>query len=370
MWKTLLEGGESSLAAWLDALGDDAGSLRQFLAPTGRGADFVPCAKPYNCGWRIPPGELVGRCPEGECPPRAFGRHELAMVDVDWARLLESLSRALGLTGRPDRVDGLPVAAQLGWIAPVQTARFPAFFCAPTAFHPLFPGLQRFAERAAGGPFAVVVPARDYLDTDCLGLLAARKAEAVFVDEDVAAKPDGNLEATAAADRLLRFALDRAGISAPESKAVFPTPEGAMWEDFAVSEVDGHTVRVTAEVRRGGRTERESETYSFDRLGLANGSKSKGAPVVAWGFLMGIVAEYRVVPESARDWSRMKKRKERVAETLRGLTGLDGDPFAVGPGRCYTPKFKVDRDPSAAKPEPEAPKRIDRTGRVRRGGKP
>jgi len=290
------------------------------------------------------------------------------MMKVDWPTLLAALGKVLCLTGQPDRVDALPVAVQIGWIAPAQTARFPVFFCAPTAFYPLFPSLQRFAERAAGTPFVLVVPSRDQLDTDCLGLLTSRKAKTVFLEEDVTLTSTGDMQCQQTAERLVKYALEVAGVNEPTTMPKFPTPEGATWEDFTITEIDGLTIEILAKVRTPSGIREASEQYTCERLGLSKKSKDGVKPVGAWDFLMNIVQHRRVVvPYKLTSlWSQTKKQKEQITAVLEELTSLKGaGAFTTTLGRCYYESvFKVNCELKDAPPIPDAPRRLNQKGLV------
>ena len=351
-------------------LDGDSARLRRYLTSTGRTASFVPCGKSRDCGWRIPPGQLVGRCPDGECQSQEFSNSELAMVDVDWATLLGEFGEALGLSGHPDAVAKTPVAVQLGWIAPAQSARFPVFFCAPTSFYPAFLMIQRFAERVTGMPFVLVIASRDQLDTDSLGLLNSRKAEAVFLDDEVKIDRNGGLNAREASDRLVKFALTTAGVTLKPAIPKFPTPEGAQWNDFTLVETNAHAVEVRVCVRTPSGTKTAKREYSFEDLLLAKTVGGKSTPTRDWTFLRIIVHRRRITANSTKEWDSLKTSKKNVARILRDMTGLDGSgAFLDHPGRrCYEAVFHVECEAGEETPVPGVPKRVDRKGEAAKHG--
>jgi hypothetical protein len=128
--------------------------------------------------------------------------------------------------------------------------------------------IQRFAERVTGMPFVIVIASRDQLDTDSLGLLNSRKAEAVFLDDQVKIDGNGGLEARVAADRLVKFALTTAGVTVKPAIPKFPTPEGAQWSDITILEVDGLTIEVRACVKTPSGPREQSAKYTYEALGL------------------------------------------------------------------------------------------------------
>lgn len=375
LWQPLLEQALAPQRVWRDMLGQNFDRLSAFLAPTGGIADFVPCANtPVNgCGLRIShaaDGLLAGICAENECPKTSFSRAELAILKIDWSALLVSLGKALALTGTPGQVASLPAATQVGWIAPAQTARFPVFFCAPTEFHPVFPEIQRFAERSAGGPFVVIVPSRASLDTDSCAVLKSRDAALLVLEEDIAIDPNGRLLASEAATRLIEFALAAGGVRSEPGLPKFPTPEGAQWTDLKISEVNGHTIEIHAVVRARGRVLEARESYSFEKLHLAKRSGKDVAPMDCWTeFLMPIIRKRRVAASNIAGWSGLKKHKQQVAALLSDLTGLDAkDAFTSHAGRsCYEAAFRVDCAAHEETPIPDAPRRLNQKGAVARG---
>lgn len=366
MWQSLLEGGESSQFAWRQDLDGEASGLRKYLTSTGRTASFVPCGESRDCGWRIIEGQFVGRCPEGLCDPKDFERSDLAMVDVDWATLLGDLGGALGLSGCPDAVTKTPAAVQLGWIAPAQSARFPVFFCAPTSFYPAFPMIQRFAERVTGMPFVLVIASRDQLDADSLGLLNSRKAEAVFLDDEVNLDGNGGLEARVAADRLVKFALTTAGVTVKPAIPKFPTPEGAQWNNFTIVEVDGLTIEVRADVRTPACTREERVRYTYEALGLTKLVGGIQVPSSDCAFLMEILHHRRISVDSTQEWDSLRGFRKNIGKLLQEMTGLPSSgAFILHRGRrCYEAAFQVECEPGEEMNVPGPPRRLNREGRV------
>ena len=369
MWQSLLEGGESSQFAWRQDLDGEASGLRKYLTSTGRTASFVPCGESRDCGWRIIEGQFVGRCPEGLCDPKDFERSDLAMVDVDWATLLGDLGGALGLSGCPDAVTKTPAAVQLGWIAPVQSARFAVFFCAPTPFYPAFPMIQRFAELAAGKPFVLVIASRAQLDILSLGVLHSRKAEAVFLDDEVKIDESGRLDALGAANRLVKFALAISGVTLKPSIPKFPTPEGAQWSDITILEVDGLTIEVRACVKTPSGPREQSAKYTYEALGLTKLVGGRQVPSSDCAFLVEILRHRRVSVDSQKEWDSLRGFRNNIGGLLQDLTGLPSSgAFILHRGRrCYEAAFQVECEPGEEMTVPGPPRRLNREGRVGKG---
>jgi hypothetical protein len=367
-WIRLFETPVAPKAAWLNRVGEDFPVVERFLIPTGRFADFLPCGRnPANaCGWRVVPGNsdvLIAVCPENLCEPIKVSHADCAMLRVDMGLIAAALAKALGLTGSSttDSNGGL-----LGWISPVQTARYPAFLSFSPCGESHFPLVQRFAERAVG-PFVLVLPSRENIDTDLAGLLAGRHAMPVFMEEEIDFLQDGNLEAQDARNRLVEFALVRAGIKKEFKLPRFPTPTGANWADITITADNEHTLKFAAVVRTGMNTIDVTQTYTFENLGLMKDSKDGPVPTSDWdNFLLKIIRERRLVGGSPKEWNSLKTSKKRISRMLGELMGLDPrGAFTDHPGlRCYEAVFKVECERGQERQLPVPPRRLNRLGQV------
>ena len=374
LWSKLLDQRIAPQRSWQEILGSNFESASRYLIPTGATADFLPCVKtPLNhCGHKVRPGSddgiFVGYCPDGECARIDLSLADIALLSIDWNLLLAEIGASLGLDGQP--VLESPGFGQIAWIAPGQGVRFPVFFGAPSNGQSVFPALQRFAGRSTRTPFAFVTLSRDSLDVDSLGILASGKVVTVFLDAEVAFDKQGNLSATDAAARLLKFAVDAVVSSRSVGPSQMILPQGADWQDVTIKEIDGHTIEFFCQVRRSDGTREVRHAYTFENLGLSKRTSKGPKPSIAWErFLMPILHGKRIVASSSDEWSRMRKWKEEVAGILHTTTGLPADEaFADHRGRnCYEANFKVDCDPRDIVPVPDAPRRLNQKGQIAKG---
>jgi hypothetical protein len=373
LWTQLLDTRIAAQKTWQHLLGPNFDAVSRFLTPTGSAAEFLPCDKTSesHCGYKIRPGiehdEVVGYCPEGECSRIDLTSADVALLTVDWSLLLSEIATALELQGQPNQES--PGLGQLGWIVPGEGKRFPVFFAATVNRQSPFPALQRFAARSSGTPFVFVTHSRSVLDVDSLGILSASKAEAVFLDMDVAIERSGSINAPEAAQRLMKFAIASAGSTAKEGPTQMILPEGADWQDVTIREVDGHTVEVFCQVRMGKATKEVRQTYTFENLGLSKRTSAGAKPSIAWeNFLIPIISRKRIAASSSVKWARMRKWKEEIAAILHHVTGLPADgAFEHHRGRhCYEANFKVECDPRDIVPIPDAPRRLNQKCKVAR----
>jgi hypothetical protein len=77
------------------------------------------------------------------------------------------------------------------------------------------------------------------------------------------------------------------------------------------------------------------------------GKHRAGKPNTAWE-LLRILAEHGSVQRRSDDPQAVEKPISDLRKRLRRLLGLDGDPFfSYRSGRCYRPRFKLQRSPTA-----------------------
>lgn len=360
-WKLLFDRPVAPRRAWQERLGDNYAAFEPFLLPTGSYADFLPCPRSAtkDCGRRVVPGDgqlCVAVCPDDQCDPIEVSRADRATLRVDMELIVTALSKALGLCGTSGTDSG---GAHLGWISPVQSARYQAFLSCPPCGESHFPLAQRFAERAAGEAFAFVLPSREDLDTDLVGLLSRRLAMPVFMEEEIDFLPDGNLEAEDARNRLVEFALVRAGIKKEFKLPRFPTPNGANWPDITITADNEHTLKIAAVVRAGMNAVEVTQSYSFKDLGLMKDSTDGPVPTSDWdNFLLKIIRKRRLVGNSPKHWGSLKTSKKLISRLLGDLTGLDPrGAFTDHPGlRCYEASFQVECERGAECPIPGTPR--------------
>lgn len=363
-WQWLARQRIAPAMTWRTLLGDDFDGLSRFLLPSGVLADFVPCPRTATtqCGYSVRPGdgdgEFVGFCPEGECPRIELARSSIVLLQVEWQALADEVAKALGLSGVCTVY--APGLAQLGWIAPVMTARYPVFFSAVASPSDNFGHIQRFAERAIG-PFVVILPSREALDLEAVGLIYTRNALAVFMDEGVDVGAEGQIDVEDARLAMEEFALVRAGVKAERKLPTFPTPHGAAWSDIRITAPrNEHEVTVAATVRSGGAATEVSADYSFEDFGLMRESADGSVPTKDWEeFFIQLVLHKRVAARTPKGWGRLKTAKKKVSRILGEITGLDPrGAITDHPGlRCYEAVFQVECERGKETPVPSDPRR-------------
>jgi len=117
-----------------------------------------------------------------------------------------------------------------------------------------------------------------------------------------------------------------------EPPQVFPTPDGARWDEVSIRYIDGETVAV--EVRG------VSKHCLFSEMGMCDGRNKK--PTAQWNLLQDFIHEHGILDWSSRRADRRKqKQRERLADDLQRFFKIDGDPFCPE-GNGWRARFTVD----------------------------
>lgn len=152
-----------------------------------------------------------------------------------------------------------------------------------------------------------------------------------------------------------KLALADAGEDAPNAAPVKAKPRvrlglaaeiGAkMWEDIAITEIDGTTVRIAC---TDGASVGSIAMRTFVELGFAD-SRKKGdlVPIIAWSVLLLMIRNGRLRPSHYAQFGKsyaVKKGIEVTRKLLKAAFGLERDPFlpyrrATG----WAPRFRVTR---------------------------
>ena len=274
----------------------------------------------------------------------------------DTAMLAQNLAATLELKGTSKIGTG---GGFLGWLLPAENARCAVFFVVPSSAQSAFATLQRLAQSEPTRSFVVLLPSQEDMDPDTTALLAARNSEVAFLSQELRIEANGRLIAPALKARLLDFALRASGIEQEHKLPAFPTPPGAVWGDFLITEKSGFEIRVECSVRTGKKTFRHQEVYNFEHLGMAIKIKGELVPNSDWdNFLMPLLRHKRVVAESGKAWTTCKQSKLKVTGVLAAITGLDkqGAIIAHDGFRCYEAGFKVCCDPGHEQSVPQPAK--------------
>lgn len=336
-WRSLeiLRGGAAVAAQWEQLLGEEHALVRPFFRPTDKLALAFPHGDPDLGYYRVVthgPDDHVGVCDEtGERVTLATA--QLIAWELDRVALHRALDAAVSLVGEPAPVDHVHHTYRLGSYRPLAGYSFPAWLTiqsSPTEFDQVIDRLLATCD----GPFLLLAPTCRFLRPR--GEESLRRCQACFLalDETIVLGDDGQLVATAVADRAL--ATFRQQVVPEETIAAkidfFPTPVGATWGQVRLRLVDGHTVSISVGAAHG--------VFNYAQLGMAN--RKSGNPSVQWELLrMFAEGGGALTWRSPGAGRRNQKRRELLARSLRQFFRIEGDPFAAC-GDGWRARFQIE----------------------------
>jgi hypothetical protein len=308
------------LSTWKLALREEFELVASYIVPTGALATTMPCARTFAghfCSYRIvehEDGTFAGVCDEGRCPRRVFQREELAQHAIDEDRLAKELTTLLGITPSPQEVEGVGRSRRLGFLKGEE--RIPVILTTQWTVPDCNRFLADFYADRSGRVLWIFSTGRR-LDDKSQRILSKQEAVVFTID--------GHFEIESGALKLLPegvkdwddtlFRLTGVGVH----EHGFHVPAGAKWSDLTLRFRDGHTL-----VARMGKA--ANGCFSFRDLQMED-KRTKG-PDVQWELLRQFAESYGTINWQSKAASlRNKKKKDRLAESLKTFFGIPGEPF-------------------------------------------
>jgi hypothetical protein len=334
-WKALrlIPGGATSRYDWTYLLQDEWPLVEPLLRSTGTVASRIICPSlgGEGCPRRVLQDENGTRAvcsdPLFDCDEVELTLEDIVVLEVDVGRLAGSLCRSLCCA--PD-LRALPFGGgatwSMGWYEPIAGDRFDlclAFPATAEESHTVAVRLVGHLKR----PFMLLVPARDVVDPETIEYLRGYRARVLCLEEVLGVDAVGDWQLLSPAEDLLRdFRQDVVGnvrFGMPEHR--FPTPPGSSWSDVTIRFINGHEVEPRVRGQGGG-------VFNYAHMGMAKTNRDE--PTVQWD-LLRVLAQGRGElpwPRTVRH-KTVQKRRERLANHLRGFFGIDGNPFDDLPRR-------------------------------------
>lgn len=231
LWKCIerLPGLSAPGPGWCALLGEDLYLITQYLRPTDRLAQTIPCAQACTPGCRRRvvchgPDDCVAICPEGESK-YAVAHTDLIIQKLDVPAFGERLGKMLGLSGHVDPVQGLHHTWLLGHYLSRSGTAYPVYLMIQQD-----PALAQMAVMQLclchDAPFALLVPT-----TSALNDLARRAIEScqsawIALDKTIYWSVEGKMHTDLnLANIFVRGSGDR---SSPAEAAPPPPSEGQV----------------------------------------------------------------------------------------------------------------------------------------------
>lgn len=337
LWRALenIHGWAGVRSVWREHMGDELKFLQPLLRPMEQLAMSVP--------W---PGTIEGRrvvvhdeddivaVDEEASEAAAVAREDIVLWQLDASALFRGAASALGLSGETASVG---MGTRLWWLGdfvPVEGERFPVYLATTRDAGELVKNAG-YVSALSRRPFVLATPSRRAGSEPLSRLIDGRSAAWIALEETLDWQGEGVFVSRQPLGEVLRdFVAAHVRLAAAEPGARFPTPSGATWGDVRIRFLDGHTVSIQVRERSG--------RFGYADLGMVN--TKNNAPTVAWELLRTIAEERGHLTWSSRKASTdHRKRKQVLADRLRGFFGIEGDPFQVD-GGGWRARFDVEPD--------------------------
>lgn len=319
-WKSIEAiGGGAREVALRKHLGPNYESIRPYLMPCPRLAECVACERTlvghtYICRIMNEPeadGTFAAVCDNRTCPVRYLRREELVRYTINPKLLGPAIARCLGL--HPQLAEVVPGVWQIGQLPGTNQA---VIFARCKSCEALEEAVEKLVLHLMEA-FVLITPTRRCHNC-CIAQLLRRIDGAAFaLDESTIL--DGVAPVLSEAGQLRWRTLQETVAGSAPGEMIFPTPPGARWHDLSLRFRDGHSLVASlgAIARR----------YTFQDMGMMDNRRL--LPDAQWELLRHFATEMGMFTWASRQAnSRNKKRKERLAQRLKGFFGLPEEPFA------------------------------------------
>jgi hypothetical protein len=343
-WRALgsIPGAATSRFEWRVLLGEEWSTVAPLLRSTGTVVTRVSCPSPGGDGCprrvvRHRDGRIVAVCgdPERQCDTIDLMLDDIVTHELDREKLTDALCRLLGLERELQPLSFAGPAWQVGWYEPVAGQRFAMVLILPVECdqaHHAAVRLRGHYER----PFLLATPTRTAVEPQTEEYLHAGRSRLLVLEEVLGVEPAAGWQLLRAAEDLLgTFRRDLVGevrFGTPQHR--FPTPPGTSWHNVTIRFINGHEVEPRVRGQGGG-------VFNYAHMGMAKTNKDE--PTLQWDLLRGLAEGRGELP-----WPRavhrrtVQKRRERLANHLRGFFGIDEDPFEDLPGgRGFKTRFMI-----------------------------
>ncbi len=305
-------------AAWEGALNGAFSAIEPWLVPTQVPATRVPCKQVGRSGcdgYRIVAhanGTFVGVCDEGNCTRRLFSEAELVRYEPNITLFRREVARLFGIA--PDLS-----APEHHTLHPVGELRLGKEVFGVKIVGGLDPGLvermvQLLWQQTRQKQLLLILSETEPKDR-LKGLIERCGWIDYTIEEQFDLLPRGLRWTEGAEERWEGFKSTHGDTAAAGR---FPEQPGLQWPDLVIRFLDGHTVSV----RGGGFQGR----FSYAEMGMED--KRTKAPDAQWELLRRFAEEMGLFTWSSKSANdRNKKRKERLARSLKTFFDLPGEPF-------------------------------------------
>ena len=297
----------------------DSGPGSQFLMPVPGIVDSVACDnthKGHHCKYRIvehEDGQIVGICDLGYCPRTTFAREDLAKFAMDGAGIARGLAQVLKITPGIIPLSGPGQNLRLGSL--LGRTSVPVVFSRQRASSDLEHFLiSYFAEHTQ--PIVLLLPTARKLTDKAATILQHKNSHFYILEGNLELKGPG-FEPTDIGHRRWCSIVDPlVGIGGADLGLAIPA--NAKWEWLTLTFKDNHTISASINGK--------SRRFTYVDMGMLD--KRTDLPDQQWSLLESFAYDYGSIDWHSPSASRKnKKRKQRLANTLKDFFKIAGEPF-------------------------------------------
>lgn len=333
LWDAIETNGcKAPLYAWQEQLDCEYHAIKPYLRTTGIAACSFPCPCPGLDGC---PRTIIdnkdGTCSAvcgavdypDNCKKVCIPRESITIYEIYWREFCTTLAGLFNFEHDFNKLQDYVHTFKIGDYIPFAGERFPVYL----AFHHRTEHLKQVFIKLCNSrdskPFVLVTSTLRKMDNDTIALMEKVGATFLCLSDVLHRTVEGKIGLNRPAEEFLENFRSKVTKKTAEPKPgrlvnIFPTPAGTSWSDITIRFTDGQTVMLKC------KDVTMAATYSD--MGMSN--IRTGQPTVLWELLRLFAESHGVIDwrSSAADL-RLKKRKDRLCQTLKDVFQLQDNPI-------------------------------------------
>lgn len=333
LWDVIETNGcKAPLYSWQEQLDCEFHVLQPYLRTTGEIASSYPCPCPGldGCPRNIiqkKNGTCKAVCGSVEFPDNCnkiyVSRESITVYELYWREFCATIAGMFNLEHEFAKLPDYVHTFKIGDYIPFAGERFPVYLAFHHRTEHLKHVLIKLCNSRNSKPFILITSTLRKVDNDTVALMEKVGATLLCLNDILHRTIEGKIGLNLPAEEFLEVFRNKVTKKTAEPKPgrlvnIFPTPSGATWGDITISFTDGQTVILKC------KDITMAATYSD--MGMSN--IRSGQPTLIWELLRIFAENHGIIDwrSSAAD-SRLKKRKDRLCQTLKEIFQLEDNPI-------------------------------------------
>lgn len=333
LWDVIETNGcKAPLYAWQEQLASEFHVLSPYLRTTGEIASSYTCPCPGLDGC---PRSVVQRkdgtykavCGSTEfpnnCTKISVTRDSVTIYELHWRELCSAIAGMFDLEHNFDKLPDYVHTFTIGDYIPFAGERFPVYLAFHHRTEHLKQVLIKLCNSRNSKPFILFTSTLRKVDNDTVALMEKVGATLLCLGDVLHRTMDGRIGLNRPAEEFLQTFREKVTRKTAEPKPgrlvnIFPTPAGVTWGDITIRFTDGQTVMLKC------KDVTMAATYSD--MGMSN--IRSGQPTLIWELLRVFAENHGIIDWRSRaSDARLKKRKDRLCQTLKKIFQLEDNPI-------------------------------------------